>query len=128
MPKTRIDVGTQALRRLGVCGVADDPGADDQAQAVIAMDAALAELVGQHGITVAWDANAVPDDIFLAFSDFVASELALIYRLQGPSRSRSIARLRADLLPDDRGDPRDVDDDGTVSTEEAAAGERAAYY
>lgn len=128
MTRTSLDVASQALRRIGVLAVGDTPTADDKETAVIAMQGALDELTGSHGVTVAWTIETVPDNVFMAFSDLIAAEVASVYSLQGPNRSRALTRMKAVLLPDDREDYRDTDDDGTVSTEEADAGERAAYY
>jgi hypothetical protein len=128
MTKTSQDVCTHALRLIGVCGVGDDPSADDKAIALDAMQGGLDELADQHGITVAWTVETVPDELFLPFATFVAAEIAPVYRFQGPNRAKAIGRMRASLLPDDREDRRDTDDNGTITDEEIAADQRAAYY
>ena len=128
MPKTSQDVCTRALREIGVCGVEDDPTAADKAIALEAMQGGLDELTDQHGITVTWTVETVPDALFLPFASFVAAEIAPIYRLPGPNRAKAIGRMRASLLPDDRDDPRDYDNDGTVTDDEKAMFKRAAYY
>jgi len=126
--KTSLDVSTRALRVIGVCSLSDDPTAEDKAYAVTAMQGVLDELSDQHGLTIAWTIETVPDDIFLALADMVASEIASTYGFPAPSRSRALTRIRAALLPDDRTDRRDTDSDGTVTTAEAEAGQRAAFY
>lgn len=128
MAKTSQDICTHALRMIGVCGVGDDPTADDKAIALDAMQGGLDELQDQHGITVTWTVETVPDALFLPFATFVAAEVAPVFKFKGPNRATAIGRMRASLLPDDREDSRDLDDSGTVSAAEVEAGKRAAYF
>lgn len=129
MPKTSIDVATRALRVLGITGISRANAASDHAYAMEAMEAALAELQNTHSIPATWTIETVPDNIFIPFADLVASEVfAGGYGVNPPNRARAIGRIRAALLPDDREDRRDLDEDGTISDDEIEAGKRAQFY
>lgn len=128
MTKTSNDVASRALSRMGVLAVGEVPTAEDKEQALIAMQGALDELVSQHGIAP-WSLEAVPDVVFLAFADLTASEMAGVYPgVPAPNRSGAIGRIRAALLPDNREDIRDLDEDGTVDKQEVDAGQRAQFF
>lgn len=127
MPKTKTDTITRALRVLGVLSNDETARAEDHAYCVEALDAAVAEMATQ-GITATIDADALPDAVFRKWADLVAADVASHYGMSGPPRAKAILGLRAYYLPDDRTDRRDTDNDGTVSTDEADAGLRTAYY
>lgn len=128
MTKTSLDIATRALRVISVCAVDETPTAADKTLAVNALQGIMDELVDSHGATIAWTIETVPDALFLPLSDLVAADVASVYQMPGPSRSRALIRVRASLLPDDRDTRADLDDSGTVSTDEAAADLRAQYY
>lgn len=127
MPKTRAEVYTRSLRRLGVLAVDEDATADMEAQAGAVLDALFAEVTASKAVT--WTLNEVPDDAFLALVDLLATEIAPDYEV--PFRTpRGVAwqRLMGVIRPDDRDDYRDTDEDGTISDAEVDAGERARFY
>lgn len=128
MTKLRLDVIQHAHRILGILAADQEATADQEAYAGEVLDAVFAEVNTVEGLGFTWDLTAIPDEAFLGLSGLLASEIAPHYGLPAAPRSRSIARLRAYALPDDRADWRDFDEDGTVSTEEAAAAERSLYY
>lgn len=127
MPKTRAEVYTRSLRRLGVLAVDEDATVDMEAQAGAVLDALFEEVKASKAVT--WTLSEVPDNAFLALVDLLATEIAPDYEVP-PRTSRSVAwqRLMGVIRPDDREDYRDTDDDGTVSDAEIDAGERARYY
>lgn len=127
MPKTTNDVAQRALE---ILGVKDVEGAADYAEFRYARDAwasLFADLPTQ-GITPTWTADTVPDALFLAVASLIAAEVGSAYGFPAPSRAAAMGRIRAYSLPDDRPDPRDLDDDGTVTTAEADAYARSLYY
>lgn len=128
MAKTSRDVATRALRLIGARGINETIAGEDYLYALEAMTNALAELQDQHSIPATWTVETVPDDVFLAFSSMTAAAISSAYGLQGPRRTAAIGRIRAALLPDDRTDRRDTDEDGTITDAETQAGKRAAYY
>jgi hypothetical protein len=94
------------------------------------MQGIMDELVTVHGATIAWDVDTVPDGLFLPMAHAVAVEVNVDYPVRPPfdTRSRALMRLRAALFPDDRAARADLDDDGTVTADEAAADARGAFY
>lgn len=127
MPKTSVEVATLALRRLGVVGMGEPPQAEELRHAREVLAGLVAEIAAAQGMTVVADLEAVPDARFLPLAYLLACDLAPHYEI-APRDARSvlIGRLRAQLLPDDREDARDLDDDGTVSAAEEAVG--AAFF
>lgn len=128
MTKTTLDIVTAAARRIGVAAV-DVP-----------LDAAIYEIgadrltdiyaeIPDHGITTLTDANAVPDKASEALIRLVATRMSS----EGlgnpyPGEVAGWRLLRQHYLPDDRDDPRDTDDDGTVTDAENEAFDRSAFY
>ena len=102
MSKTQADVVARAHRVLGLLAVDEVPTADMNAFAGNALEGAIEELTYVQGLGVSFDETSVPTELFLPLSDLLASEIAQHYGVQGPSRSRSISRIRANLAPDDR--------------------------
>lgn len=128
MPKTRAEVITSALRRIGV--VAEDEAASTAMETNTGevLDTLLAEVEAAKALT--WDLTAVPDEAFIALSNLLAADAAPLYPPAQAPYSRGVAwmRLMGVIRPDDREDYRDTDDDGTISDAEADAGERARFY
>ena len=128
MTKTSNEVCTRALRMIGVGDVGETLAADDVSFAQEAMQAILDELEDVHGVSVAWGIEEVPDALLLPFAEAVAADVAPTYGKAGPPRSRALLKMKASLARDDREDPRDISDNGTVDSDEEDAGKRAAYY
>lgn len=129
MTKTSRDIAERALQELSVIANDEVGEAEDYAYATDTLTACLAELSGSQGVTYTWDENTIPDTIFVHLARWVAADMASYYMVQPPvPRSRAVMAVRAALVPDDREDPRDIDDNGTISTEEVDAGRRATYY
>lgn len=129
MPKTRADVIQMALRRLAVVASDTPSSADDAAFTGDTLDALFQEIQNTQGITITWALDATPDNTFLPLSYLLATEIAPHFSVSAPeSRARAMGRLRAALIPDDRDDRRDLDDDGIITEAEIAADLRAQYY
>ena len=129
MTKTRLDCIEMAHRRLGILATDDSATADQERFAGNALDALFAEVKAMQGLTFTWTTNTVPDAVFLPLSYLLAVEIAPHYEIQPrDNRSVLIARLRTYGFPDDRDDSKDLDDDGTVTDEEADAAARGQFY
>jgi len=128
MAKTKSDIVTRALRKIGVCGIEDAPEAGDAANATAVLEALFPQIKAEQGFTFTWSLNETPEAAFLPLAYLLASEIASDYGKQGPSYSRSMASLRAYAFPDDRPLRADLDEDGTVTDDEAEADKRAQYY
>lgn len=129
MSKTRLDVISEALRRLQVLASDTDPAADDSSYTGNTLDALFAEIQNTQGITIAWTLDATPDNAFLPLSYLLAVEVAPHFTVQPPeTRATAMGRLRAALITDDRADRRDLDDDGTVTEGEIEADQKAQFY
>lgn len=127
MTKTASDVVALALRNIGVTPVDEEPQADEAAYALGIYEAEFGRLKADHGFSWTWTHNTVPDELLVPMSMFVASGLVAFDRPL-PSQARAIGMLRSYAFPDDREDPADTDEDGTVTEAERAAADRAAYY
>lgn len=133
MTKTSSDVYTQALRHIGVEPVqTGETPAEYAEHARTALDGLLAELLAAHDSTITWTVETVPDNLFLPVSRVVAYDIASAF---GPAamqragiRSRHIMAIRQVLHTNDITDSRDLDEDGTISTDEVEAGQRAEFY
>lgn len=118
-----------ALRRLGVVASDTAASADDAAYTGDTLDALFLEIQNTQGITITWTLDATPDNAFLSLSYLLATEIAPHFEVQAPEpRSKAMGRLRAALIPDDRTDDRDLDEDGTVTDAEIEAGKRALFF
>lgn len=128
MAKTQLDVVAMAHRRLGILATDEVPTADMDDYASDTLEALFEELQVSHGMSFTWTLATVPEAAFLPLSYLLATEIAPHYEVPSESRAKAMGRLRAYQFPDDREDSRDLDDDGTVTDAEAAAGKRAEYY
>jgi hypothetical protein len=124
---TRLDVITLALRRLGVVAKDETPDADDEATVGAVLDSLFAEV--QAAYVTTWTSATVPDAAFRPMANYLAVEIAQDYGYPPPERRKTAwARLMAQVRPNTIPDPRDLDDDDTISDEEVDAGDRARYY
>lgn len=124
---TRLDVITAALRRLGVVAKDESPDADDEATVGAVLDSLFAEVQAAYATT--WTLATVPDAAFRPMVNYLAVEIAQDYGYPPPERRKTAwVRLMAQVRPNTIPDPRDLDDDGTISDEEVDAGERARYF
>lgn len=129
MTKTRDEIIEAAFRRIGVKATDVALTADEEAYGADILEGLFEELQTSQDLTIAWTLDTTPDGIFPAMANYLAVEIAPSYSVAPiESRARAIQRIRAYLLTDDREDFRDLDDDGTISEEEEAAGDRSAYY
>ena len=129
MSKVKRDVVNAAYRRLGILGDDEALTAEQIDYAGDVLTAIFNELQDAQGLTIAWTLSTIPDELHINLAHLLAVDIAPSYEIAPrESRGRALARVRADLAQDDRTDFRDLDEDGTVSTAEAAAGERAQYY
>lgn len=124
---TRLDVIERAFRIIGV--KAEDEGltADQLANGGDVLDSIFAELGNEA--TISWTLDTTPTMSFQPLAMLLAVELAGEYSAQKPTtRGLAWRRLMATIRSDNREDFRDLDEDGTISDEEADAGLRAIYY
>ncbi len=129
MPKTRLDVIQKALRHLSVIASDTNASADDEAYTGDSLDTLFEEIQNTQGITITWTLDETPNNAFLPLSRLLAVEVADHFTVPAPtSYANAMGRLRAALIPDDREDRRDLDEDGTVSDAEIEADKRAQFY
>ena len=101
--KTRLDVVTRALRRLGVAAHDEAPTADQIESVGSVYDALLAEITETAGESIA--NNSVPEMVFIPLANLLAVEIAPDYGTPLPqSRGSAMLRLLAVMRPDDRTD------------------------
>lgn len=129
MTKTTYDVVTSALRRAGVSAIDDPPDAATFAEAKSLYEALYAELPGE-GFSTLTDADAVPDKAFNAIIQMTADDIGPSFGVPKVQNSwrEGLRRLRRAYMPDDRTDVSDLDNDGTVSAEEAQDDLEAQFY
>jgi len=128
MAKTRAEIISQTLRDLGVLASDENPTADDEAFVGGVYDAVVPELSYSHGVVIS-DSDAVDDKLFVPLGQVVAADCAGHFTVAPPvPRHRALGRLKAAYTSDDRADPRDIDEDGSVSDAEADAAARAEFY
>ncbi len=129
MAKTRLEVVTRAHRRLGGLSPDETLTADQIATGGEILVGLVDELQATQGLTLSWDADSVPDGLYLPMAYLLAVDLAPEYEVAPrDTRARLIAQVRAYELPDDREDRADLDDDGTVTTTEAYVDGMAQYF
>lgn len=122
MSKTKADIITRGLRHVGIVAHDETPDGPIYDNAMDVLDSLLA------GITATADMTSFPDDWLVPLANWLGAEMAPMFNKQSEDRRRARLRFMSAITPDDRGDSRDTDDDGNVSVEEVAAGERARYY
>lgn len=129
MPKTSLDVITRAHRAAGVLATNESAENEMRAYGLESLTAIFDELQSGHGTAFAWTLETVPDGVFGALADALAATIAPHYGVAPTvSYARAIGRVRAFAFPNDVVDRRDVDESGTISEAEEAAGKRAAFY
>ena len=127
MVKTTNDIVTHALRKIGVLAIDEVASGTDFGHARDTYHAEFARVKADQGFAWTFTYDTVPDDLLVPMSEFLASTLT-DYGRPVPNHARAIAQLRAYSFPDDRPDPADYDEDGTVTAAEQDASDRAAYY
>lgn len=125
---TRLDVIQTALRRIQVLSADEPADADMVAYAGDLLDGLFAEAKEVQGMPFTWALDSTPAAARLPLGYLLAVEVAPHYGRPAERRSTAMARLRAYAFPDDREDPRDTDEDGTVSDAEAEAYKKTAYF
>lgn len=128
MTKSVLEVVTQAHRDLEVVAVDEDLTTDMLSYGTTVLQGLLDEAATAQNITLTWGADETPDGVFLSLAFLLATHMAPHYVVPFAPMSRGWGRFRAAVLSDDRTDDRDLDEDGTISEDEAAAGERARFY
>lgn len=99
--KTRLDVLTRALRRLGVAAHDETLTADQIENSGAVYDALLTEIEATTGKIIS--GNAVEDEIFIPLAQLVAVEVAPEFGIAAPqTKGAAFLRLMAVLRPDDR--------------------------
>jgi hypothetical protein len=99
--KTRLDVITRALRRIGVAAVDEDPTADQIQSVGSVYDALLEEISSVFGKSI--PADSVPPEAFIPLANLLAVEVAHDTGASPhQSRGTALIRLLAVLRPDDR--------------------------
>ena len=79
MAKTSIDVATEALRHIGVCGVEDTPEAGDMARAKAHLTDIFATLSDTQALAPDWTIETVPSGVFLPLSIMLAGSICAGY-------------------------------------------------
>lgn len=102
MSKTKADVVARAHRVLGLLAADETPTADMIAFAGDTLDGIVDELAYVQGLSISFDSESTPDELFLSMADLLAAEIAGHYGINGPLRSRAIGRIRASVAADDR--------------------------
>ena len=128
MSKNRTEIIHLALRKIKVISANEAADADMVKYVGDVLDLVFSEINPQHTGTITWTLADVPTNVAQALSLVLASDIADQYSRPPVSRVRALGRLRSVLLPDDRADRRDYDEDGTVTDAEADASASAAYY
>jgi hypothetical protein len=129
MPKTRDEVVTLAHRSLGVLAVDEVLTADQITFGGDVLVGLIDEIDATQGLSLSFDADSVPEAMYLPVAYLLAVELAPHYSIPPAySRAAQIGKIRAYELSDDRDDRRDIDDNGTVSDAEAYVDGQAAFY
>lgn len=100
--RTREDIITTALRRIGVTAHDDDPTADQALIAGEALDSIYDEVNAEAAIS--WTlAAGVPEISANSLINLLGVEVAQTFSLpQSQSRGRAFGRLLATIRPDDR--------------------------
>lgn len=129
MTKTTLEVVTSALRRAGIAAVDEPADAGTFAEAKALYEGLYAELPGE-GFATLTDANAVPEKAFNAIVQMTADEIGPTFGVQRAQNSwrEGLKRLRRQYMPDDRSDPADLNNDGTISAEETQDDLEAQFY
>ena len=125
---TKLDVIALAHRLIGVLSADEVPSAEQNSYASGVLDGIFAELTTAQGLTITWTLDTTPSYALIGLAETLASDLAPHYGLSFKRRSSGMMRLRAALLQDDREDDRDLDDDGTVTTDESDAAAYGIYF
>ncbi len=124
---TKAEVIVLALRRIGVVGEGEPANGDQMAAGEAVLDSLFAEIETEFAIS--WELTAVPAAAFVPLANLLSVEMAPHYARPAPqTRASAWRRFMATVRSDNRPDFRDLDDSGTISDEEEAAGLRAQYY
>lgn len=127
MTKTSLQVIERAHQRIRVLGTDDPVTAEMQAVGTTVLEGLFEEISTEA--TIAWDLTTVPDNVWIALSDYLAACLAGEYnRPFVMSRPAAYLKLMQFLRPDDTDDRRDTNDDDVISEAEEVAGREAAFY
>lgn len=101
--KTRLDVITRALRRIGVAAHDEVPTADQIDNAGAVYDSLVLE-VGQE-IRAPFSGETIPDELFVPLANLLGVDLCPDYGVPPPTtRGNAFLRVLAVLRPDDRPD------------------------
>lgn len=126
MAKSKLEIIQYALCRQNILPANATPSADDAAYCGVLL-VGLIDMAKDHsGLNIDWDADSVPDSLFIIVGDFLADMIAPHYHVseQRP-RSYHLGRLRESV--DTAQEPSEgVDDYGIEAS--ASADARAAYY
>lgn len=127
---TNLDLIVLCLRQIGVLAADEQPGGAEAALLTPIINAEFARVKAEQGFAWTWApaSDNIPDEALIPLSAVIGAAVAPIYNRPAPNYSRAIMALRAWSFPDDREDPADTDDDGTVTAQETDAYERARYY
>ena len=127
MAKTKREIATRALRRIGVVAHDEAATADQYAVAEDALVSLYAELNASNGFSMTFGPDAVPDDYFLPMAYLLAVEIAPDFTRPAPDR-RNTALLR--LRGADHVYVRDMDfnEDGVTTQDEIDTFDRGAYF
>ncbi len=130
MTKTSQDVVTYAYQHLGIAAEDHPITAEQSAIGKEILDGLFAEYAVE-GFTTLTDVEAVPDAAFLGVGQMLAVELS--GNRYGTPRNEQhwmmgLRRLRRLLMLDDRSDPADIDNDGTITADETQDDLEAQFF
>lgn len=101
--RTRLDIVTRALRRIGVAAHDETPTADQIDNAGAVYDSLLIEIDAETGTAI--DGDAVDEAVFVPLANLLAVEIAPDFGVPMPTtRGAALIRLLGVLRPDDRTD------------------------
>lgn len=129
MSKTYDEVAARALEHIGVLSLGENATDEEAAYAVDTLEGLVSEIRETHGIDVTGGAALVQDVYYLTMAKLLGIEISPRFTVpQVDARHTLIARIRAIGYPDDRRDRRDIDENGTITSDESEAAARAAFY
>lgn len=133
MTKTANDICEKALRDLGVLAEGEEMSAAAYQDALAHLNSLFEELTGAtngEAFPFTWALSATPEWAFIPLSQMLSVELAPSYGRPVPRNQWfwGMQRLRRHAFPDDRGARADLDEDGTVTTDEQYWSDRGAFF
>lgn len=130
MTKTANDICKKALLDLGVLAEGEAMPAAMYQDALQTLESLFSELTDKEEFPFTWALSVTPDWAFIPLAQMLSVELAPSYGRPVPRNQWfwGMQRLRRHAFPDDRGLRADLDEDGTVDTDEQFWSDRGAFF